>query len=189
MKVSALILAAGSGKRIGTPKLMLEIEGKSFLSIIAENILSAGVKDIVCVVSEQTYSWAKEKVASINFAINPKPEDGMLSSVYYGMKQIMNCDNVLIIPVDHPYVEVNTYKTLLDESGKNIGAIIKPYFEYRSGHPIIVPFELLKTIDEKCFLMGLDDIIRKSECRKIFVDVNDNGILKNINTKMDYSKK
>lgn len=186
MNISALITAAGSGRRIGTPKLMLEIEGRSFLEIIAENIFNVGIKNIVCVVSKETYDWAKASVPGIKYVINPRPERGMLSSIFCGIKKVGKCDSILLIPVDHPYVKQDTYKILKATAGKNIGSIIKPRFEGKSGHPIIIPRDLLKVDEEDYFSAGLDGILRKSEYGKIYVDVKDDGILKNVNTRDDY---
>lgn len=188
MNISALITAAGSGRRIGTPKLMLEIEGRSFLEIVAGNIFSAGIRNIVCVVKEETYDWAKASVPGIRYIINPRPERGMLSSIFCGIKKIGKCDGVLLIPVDHPYVKQDTYKILKDTAGKNIGSIIKPRFEGKTGHPIIIPSDLLKEDDEDYISTGLDGILKKSKYRKIYVDVKDDGILKNVNTRDDYEK-
>lgn len=186
MDLSALILAAGSGSRIGTPKLMLEIDGKSFINAIIDRLQSAGIKNIVCVVSEMTYGWAKKNIRDFKIVVNPKPERGMISSVFYGMESIDKCDGVMIIPVDHPYVETDTYKSLIIESEKNTDVIIKPRFNGKSGHPIIIPYDLANKITEDDFNTGLNDVIKKSIYKHIYVDVEDNGILKNINKKEDF---
>jgi molybdenum cofactor cytidylyltransferase len=186
MKISALILAAGSGKRIGKPKLMLEIGGKSFLSVIIERIKIAGIDDVICVVSEKTYEWAKDNVSEIKFAINPNPVDGMISSVFYGMQKIKKCNGVFIIPVDHPFVEVKTYKILFDEFCKNGKMIIKPKYKDKSGHPVIIPYELLNSITKNNFSSGLDEVIKKSGYKQMYVEINDKSILKNINNREDF---
>jgi molybdenum cofactor cytidylyltransferase len=186
MNISALILAAGSGSRIGTPKLMLEVDGKSFVNVIIYRLQNAGINNIVCIVSEKTYEWAKENISDFKIVVNPEPEKGMISSVYYGMKNLKKCDSVMIIPVDHPYVEADTYKSLMIESKKNTSLIIKPKFNGKSGHPIIIPYELANKITEDDFSTGLNNVIKKSGCKQVYIDVEDNGILKNINKKEDF---
>jgi molybdenum cofactor cytidylyltransferase len=188
MNVSALILAAGKGSRIGKPKLMLESGGKSFLNIIADKIKSTGIEKIICVVSENCLQWALENVPGIEYAVNLNPEDGMISSVYYGMKKIGKCDGVMITPVDHPFVEEETYKILIGEFCKNEKIIIKPKYKDKSGHPVILPFNLINTVNEKHFATGLDEIIRKSRYKQVYVEINDSSVLKNVNTIKDLSK-
>lgn len=185
MRISALILAAGKGSRMGTPKLMLEVNEKSFINVIIDKVRNAGIKDIYCTVSGDTFEWAGKNIEHCKIVINPEPDKGMISSVYYGFKQIQNADYVMIIPVDHPFVEIDTFKILLLESERKEGLIIKPRYKGKSGHPVIVPYNLMKDFDEKNLCYGLDEIISKSDFNQIFIDVNDIGILKNVNTKED----
>ena len=187
MKISALILAAGKGSRIGTPKLMLEVNDKSFVNVIIDKVRRAGIKDVVCVVSEETYKWAKENIKHCRIVVNPEPEKGMITSVYFGAMQINDCAGIMIIPVDHPFIKSETIKILLSKAEENSDSIIKPRFEGKSGHPVIVPYKLIKTITKENFGDGLNDVIKKSGNRQVYADVNDNGILKNINTKEDYN--
>ena len=189
MKISALILAAGKGSRIGTPKLMLEVNDKSFVNVITDKVKNAGIEDIYCTVSEDTFEWAKKNIEHCKIVVNPEPEKGMISSVYYGMKQIHDVDYIMIIPVDHPFVEYDTYKILLLESERKADTIIKPRYKGKSGHPVIVPYDLVKDIDGEKLNDGLDRIIKNSAFNRIFVDVNDIGVLKNVNTKEDLQYK
>lgn len=185
MSVSAIIPAAGSGKRIGKPKLLLEIGGKSFLKIIYEKISGSGIDNIVCVVDKNYLNMAKEDVPSIEYAVNPNPENGMLSSIYFGIRMLKNCEGILINPVDHPMVELETYKILVNEFKLNKNIIIKPSCEGKSGHPVIVPFPLSGLIMSEVFQEGLSSIILKSGLKQKRVEVKDRNILKNINTKED----
>jgi molybdenum cofactor cytidylyltransferase len=185
MKIAALILAAGKGSRIGTPKLMLEINNKSFVNVIIDKVRSAGIEDICCTVSDNTFIWARENIRDCKIAVNPEPERGMISSVYYGTMKLEECDGVMIIPVDHPFVEVDTYKSLITEFSKDIDSVFKPGYEGKSGHPVLVPYETVKSVAKENFSGGLKEVIKKSGLKQIYVEVNDKGILKNINTKED----
>jgi molybdenum cofactor cytidylyltransferase len=184
MKIRALILAAGKGSRIGKPKLMLKINNKSFISVILERVRSAGIDDVVCVVSSETYEWTKKNI-SCDIVINAEPEKGMISSVYFGAVNLKECEGVMIIPVDHPFVEADTYKELIEKFKNNKDSIIKPGYEGKSGHPVIIPYNIIKSINKEDFSSGLKEVIKKSGRIQIFVDVKDKGILKNINTKED----
>jgi molybdenum cofactor cytidylyltransferase len=184
MKIRALILAAGKGSRIGKPKLMLEINNKSFISVIVDRVKSAGIDDMICIVSNETYEWTKKNI-NCNIVINTEPEKGMISSVYYGAVNLNDCEGVMIIPVDHPFVEAGTYLELIEEFKKNKDSIIKPVFDGKSGHPVIVPYDIIKSINKENFSSGLKEVIKKSGRKQIYVEINDKGILKNINTKED----
>jgi len=182
MKISALILAAGSGSRIGTPKLMLEYKEKSFLRLITDKILAAGIPDITCVVTDKTLDWAMKNVPEIHYVINPNPDDGMLSSLFYGVEIIEDNENILINPVDHPFVEVETYKLLIRESDRYATSIVKPEYKNKTGHPVIIPNDLAKSIRLEDSDSGLNEVIKKSGYHQVYVEVLDRGILKNVNT-------
>ena len=47
--VSAIVLAAGSSSRMGSPKGLLTICGKSFIRHIVDELTAAGVHDVVIV--------------------------------------------------------------------------------------------------------------------------------------------
>jgi len=57
LNLSAVILAAGSGSRIGLPKLKLQIEGKYFVNVIIEKLISADIKNVSVVIREDYYEW------------------------------------------------------------------------------------------------------------------------------------
>jgi molybdenum cofactor cytidylyltransferase len=185
MNLSALILAAGKGSRIGKPKLMLEFKEKSFLSIIADNLKEAGIKNIFCVVSSEFFNWAAGNVKGVNYTVNPNPENGMISSVQIGLKETGNCDGVIIIPVDHPFVSTDTMKLLIESFCNNPDCLIKPIFKNVSGHPIIIPPELSKNILSSGINKTLDVVIKESFVKKIGINTDDSGVIKNINTTED----
>ena len=179
--ISAIILAAGYGVRAGKPKLMLEAEGKSFLSIITENLSKVKIDKIICVVNEQSYEWAVREAKGIEFVINPHPENGMLSSVLIGFNKCNDSNGLLIIPVDHPFVNSNTYQSIIDAFYSNSSAVIKPVYNEKSGHPVLIPSELLNNFNVTDIDGGLNKIIKDSGAKTINIDVSDSGVTRNIN--------
>ena len=189
MNLSALILAAGKGKRIGKPKLMLELNGKSFLKIAADILKKAGIQNIFCVVSKESFDWAAGNTEGVSFIINPFPEKGMISSVQIGLKETDKSDGVVIIPVDHPFVNASTVKMIIEAFNNNPDCLIKPVFNSVSGHPIIIPPELSKEILSSGINKTLDVVIRESFVKKISINTDDPGVIKNINTPEDLNIK
>jgi CTP:molybdopterin cytidylyltransferase MocA len=180
--ITALILAAGYGTRIGKPKLMLEKNGESFLSIILKNLQDSPLDKICCITNKDNTEWVNTNFPDLQTIINANPENGMLSSVYRGVNfKQSNSEGYLIIPVDHPFVKKETYNILVEKFLENPESIIKPYFQNSHGHPIIIPQSLIKNIPESGIKIGLKEIIKKSGLNQIIVETDDEGILKNIN--------
>jgi len=85
--VAAVILAAGEASRMGGPKALLEYGGKYFIEAVRAALSEAGVGAIIAVLGgnadEIRGKWKPEGVV---FAVNPRPEEGQLSSLRAGLK-------------------------------------------------------------------------------------------------------
>lgn len=184
LNLSAVILAAGSGSRIGTPKLKLQIEGEYFVNVIIEKLISADINDVSVIIREDYYEWCLGNVPRALFILNKEPEMGMFHSVKLGIMNSVKSDGILIFPVDFPFVEKRTIEKLGAAFNEYPECIIKPVFENKSGHPLIIPkFHFDAIINSK--LDNLNDAIMSLKISQVKVDVNDISVLKNVNYKSD----
>jgi len=183
-KVACIILAAGAGRRFGMPKWQAEYGGKTFLELIIEKVNNAGIYDIACVIRKDSVPNIKK----IKYTVNPTPELGMFSSLFYGINVFPDKLGYVIIPVDHPFFE---YETLIKlcSSFKNQGFcnIARPVYKSRPGHPIVIPGTLAKHIPIGDYDGGLKKFIEDADVPLKNVNVYDRGILMNINTVNDIS--
>jgi molybdenum cofactor cytidylyltransferase len=181
INITALILAAGQGSRIGMPKWQLKFNGKSFLEIIKTKLTASGVDNTFCVYRENS----KPTTSSLNYIINKTPELGMFSSIYYGTEKIKEADGILIWPVDHPFVELETLSKLIDAFKLNSNSIVKPIYNNRGGHPIILPEKIFKKIKTTDYDGGLRQFLNGIKPEYFNVNTNDPNILRNVNTPKD----
>jgi molybdenum cofactor cytidylyltransferase len=184
LNLSAVILAAGSGSRIGLPKLKLQIEGKYFINVIIDKLISADINDVSVVIREDYYEWCLENVNRALFILNKEPEKGMFHSVKLGILNSVKSDGILIFPVDYPFVEKSTVEQLNVAFNENPGCIIKPVFENKSGHPLIIPKTHFNAIINSQ-LDNLNDTILSLNLSQVKINVNDKSVLKNVNYKSD----
>ncbi len=186
-EVSAIILAAGRGSRIGVPKLKLISDGEFFVNIIVKKLKSSGVDRIFCVIHPDDYDWSLEHITGVSLVLNPETEKGMLYSVVLGLKKLTDEDGVMIFPVDHPYVSVDTIKNILSIFSEKPDSAVKPAFGDKTGHPVVVP---RKAADKIVYISpekGLSETLREVCGVTETVRVNDRGILKNINKAEDFN--
>lgn len=184
-EISAIILAAGSGRRIGTPKLKLKIGEEYYVNLIIKKLISAGIKDIVCITKKEDSKWFKQNAIPVQHIINENPELGMINSVQLGINQFKDSLGAIIFPVDHPLVNTETIMELVNLFKKNNKAIIKPNYNNFSGHPIIIPNVLFNLIKENKSAKDLKFLISESNLPTLILRVKDSGIIKNINTQKD----
>ena len=183
--VGAVVLAAGSGSRLGGPKLRMVVEGESFLAHTVEILASAGAGPICCVVAAEDAPWARQEVMDAAVYMNSDPARGMLSSVIVGLAFLQGNAGALIVPVDHPYVRVPTIKSLLNTFAASPEHIIKPVYRGRTGHPIILPKTVFHAVLEASGMMTLREVLVQAGVEVRYIDVDDEGVLVNVNTPAD----
>jgi CTP:molybdopterin cytidylyltransferase MocA len=138
VRVVAVVLAAGAGRRIGGPKALLPIGGTTFLAHVARGLLRPGVAAVVAVVGHGARRIKGEAGVPADVALvdNPRPDDGMLGSVLLGLDaaEARGADAVLLHPVDHPFTSPATTDAVLAALAS--GAVIAvPSYGGRRGHP------------------------------------------------------
>ncbi|MBP7117919.1 MAG: NTP transferase domain-containing protein [Candidatus Cloacimonetes bacterium] len=157
-KIAAIILASGKGSRYGRPKSEARLDGKLFSDIITDTLRAAGLDSIVLAdhcTSTSMLDTLKQTITDLHIP----------------------ADFYLVIPVDHPHVRTSTVLALI--AALHPGIIVKPVYQGQSGHPVIIPAALdLSAYDHA---EGLRGIIAASPFPKKFVEVEDPGILININ--------
>ena len=180
LEIAALILAAGKGSRIGKPKWQLTFNGQTFLEIIYTCLEKAGISQKICMVRDCSIPSNKEFM----YVINPSPEYGMFSSVYFGVRSVKDIAGFMIMPVDQPFTCSETLKKICNIFTVNkCKKIVRPCFNNKPGHPIIIPTELLNGINSPDYEGGLKNLIRSVDIDIVDVSVDDKYIHYNINTR------
>jgi molybdenum cofactor cytidylyltransferase len=194
--ISGIVLAAGSSQRIGTPKALLKIGEKTFLQHIVEIVHSARIIDVVIVLGaeaeeiQKTIIWFDGKVV-----INNDWQKGQLSSIIAGLNALdltksepEEIHGAIICPVDHPLLTQSLLVDLLQGYWLSKKRIIIPTHRGKRGHPVIFDRELFDDIRNAPIDIGARAVVRNHEQEVHEVDVNDEGVLINIDLPDDYKK-
>jgi CTP:molybdopterin cytidylyltransferase MocA len=180
-RLAAVILAAGKGRRIGHPKLSLELGGVAFWRLISRRLVRAGVRDIVVVV-RRSQRGTVEGDRLARAVINYNPELGMFSSVQSGLREMKGFSGYLLCPVDHPAVCVRTYRVLRKEFFKGEASVVRPVYRGKAGHPVIISSRLALHLLKAKSSSRLDRQIKSINSGVANIKVMDKYILVNINT-------
>jgi CTP:molybdopterin cytidylyltransferase MocA len=150
-RVAGLLLAAGGSKRLGRPKQLVELDGKSLIVRAAEALIGAGCSPVVVVLgSEVEGSTAALAGLDLEIVINDEWESGMSSSIRAGMRSIPDADAMLISLVDHPLVSSEDLRKLLAAFKEPGATIVASGYSGVSGVPALfssVLFDVLKKLD------------------------------------------
>jgi CTP:molybdopterin cytidylyltransferase MocA len=187
--ISCIILAAGFGSRVknlGIKPLLL-YQNKPFIQTIAEKAIKANFSPVVCISNSDNFSKIKDLNLPVEVLLNSAPENGMFSSILIGIRFLAEISsNVLIMPVDYPLVKIETFKILQEEAKRSPNFIFIPSYQKKSGHPVMIPAVIFKQILKSSPKATLRDVFNSARQIIRYIDVNDPGILININTEEAY---
>jgi molybdenum cofactor cytidylyltransferase len=116
--VGAVVLAAGSSSRMGTPKQLLQFRGETLLRLAARAALGAGCRPVVVVTGAHAVRMREElRGLDVLEVVNALWETGMASSVRAGVSALMESDAsaVVLTLCDQPHVTSETIAALINE--------------------------------------------------------------------------
>jgi CTP:molybdopterin cytidylyltransferase MocA len=138
MRVVAVVLAAGEGRRLGGPKALLRLGARSFLEACLQALDRPGVDGRVVVVGHRAEEVQALVPAggAVRVVTNARYHEGMLTSVHAGLgaAEALGADALLLHPVDHPLVEPETVDRVLGALAAG-APIAVPSHDGRRGHP------------------------------------------------------
>jgi len=134
-----LVIAAGASRRFGgRPKALLEVDGEPAVRRVLRAARSAGLEDAVIVVGPHGVP-IRAALAGDPARIVPNDdwELGRTGSIQAGLREIEADRDVLLWPIDYPFVQANTVRELEGAAHRDpVAAWIMPTFEGRGGHPV-----------------------------------------------------
>lgn len=174
-KQKVLILSGGRGKRFGTPKALAIFNGETFLDTILTKCLSLDL-DIYVVLNSQLDDvlGAERNFTTI---IGDSAKD-MYDSILKGIDGVGDFTQLLIWPVDHPLVSLDSVEKLMNSYMAD--KFLVPSYSMKLGHPVIFPSSAVQYL-QQCD--NLKELINK--VGRVIIDVDDEGILYNINERID----
>jgi CTP:molybdopterin cytidylyltransferase MocA len=138
VKIVAIVLAAGEGRRLGGPKALALIRGRTFLAHACDLFDRPGVASVVAVIGAGAAGVRREARVGDGVTVveNERWRDGMLSSVWCGLDaaERLGADGVLLHPVDHPLVSPETVDRVVAALTRGAFAAV-PSHDARRGHP------------------------------------------------------
>lgn len=187
--VSAIILAGGNSERMQFPKAFLPIGKLTFLPKIINDYKCAGIGKIIVVMNALfcQNEWAEyydQFISDIILVKNEKPDLGKLYSLKLGIELIGENELCFMHPVDHPLVKTNTITKLIDGFS---GSITSPVFDGKNGHPVLLGKDVISFIkSNNNNNLNLKELF--SNFKRNNVEVEDDGVLININNREEYNR-
>ena len=187
--MEAIVLAAGYSSRANAFKMTLPL---GQMSVLEQTISKfEGICSRVIVVAGFQAELIQEEVAKIcqknafsfqiKFVYNENFNQGMFTSIQKGCNEV-TAPIFFITPGDCPLVKKETVHLIAEHKG----SVVIPSFQYKGGHPIKLSCEVKQKILETNPDSNLREVLGGFE--KDYLNVNDSGVLMDVDTQEDYKK-
>ncbi len=184
----AIILAAGSSTRMGTQKLLLSYNDCTMIETVIDNVLNSKIDKVMVVLGTDSDEITKAiGNKPVEVCHNAQPEKGMLSSVMCGFKALPdNANTALVYLGDQPNIPPYITDTIIEAYNEDLYGIVIPVHDHRRGHPLLVDLKYRREIFKLDLEKGLRSLMHLFPEDVLEVDVDEAGILLDIDTREDY---
>jgi len=187
--ISAVILAAGQGTRIGRQKLLLTLGGKTIIEIAVAAALGSKVSETIVVLGHQSEEIAQVlKGLPVKTVFNPDYRLGQSTSLISGIKAINpKSDAFLVVLGDQPFVTSLLIDQLIDFYERSLCLIARPQFQEIPGHPVLFNTSLIpELLNNLKGDIGAREIIARHQDKVSLMRIKNESASKDIDTYGDY---
>ena len=189
--ISGIVLSAGESRRMGSPKALLRYQGKTFIERICDAYLTAGVDELIIVLGARANELRQAIPAypTLRTVVNPRYFQGQLSSLMTGIGALSSESEAVIVNlVDHPLISANTISALIASFRESPLPILIASYNGKRGHPVLFSRQVYGEILAAPLDQGAKVVVRKDPSRVREIQLDDPGILADIDTPEDYRR-
>lgn len=140
--VAGLLLAAGSGSRLGQPKALVRLHGRLLVERAAQVLAAAGCDPVVVVLGARAEDARTEAdLSGCTVVVNRDWATGMGSSLRTGIAELAGttADAALVSLVDTPGVGVEAMQRLVSLAADGAAPVLAvATYAGRRGHPVLL---------------------------------------------------
>lgn len=192
-RVGAVILAAGQSARMGEAKQLMPLGESTVLGQTVENVCAAGLDEVVIVLGASAEAIRDQipakLLAGATVVVNPDYGTGMASSLRVGLAALGSDVNAaLIVLGDQPFVRPATIDRIIDEYRRTGAQIAIPAHDGTCGNPVLLDRSVFAEAMALEGDVGCRAIFTKHIEGIVYAEVDDRGILIDIDSREDYKR-
>jgi len=178
MNVAAIVLAAGKSQRMGRNKLLLKLGSKMLIDIILDALEASKVNEIMVVLGHRPWEIEgviKPRLDRVRVVLNERYEDGLISSLKAGLRQVTLADAIFVVLGDRPILDPLFLNSMIEQMERSCGKalIVSPFHKGQRGYPLLVSRELFGDIMGLKEREGSGDLIRRNVDRLLAIEAPD----------------
>ena len=178
---------------MGRPKAFLphRLAGVTFLDHLISSARTGGI-EIIHVVGRKGDTALRQAAveAGAGYVENADSERGQLSSVVTGLEHIPDpaVGSILLLPVDIPLVTPAVVAAVLAAARRSSAVIVRATHSGRHGHPVLFKRAVFDELRHADAAIGARAVVRADPSRVLDVEVDDPGVLEDVDTPQDYER-
>lgn len=189
--VGAVILAAGSSSRMGSPKQTLQFQGESLLRRAALAALGAGCRPVIVVTGAHSELSRRElEGLDVREVLNTHWETGMASSIRAGVEVLASADAdadaAILLLCDQPHVTFDVISELVAAHRATGRPIIASTYGGSFGVPALFSRTLFAELTRLVGMAGAKEVIKRHCAEAHFLSFQDGEV--DVDTPDDFSR-
>lgn len=193
-KIAGIVLAAGSGSRMGKTKQLLPFGDTTLLGRVIFQALASQLESVTVVLGHDAEKIRRHiagqfDLSRINIIVNKNFRYGQSTSLIAGITHLPSgIDGAMFLLGDLPLITPEIINHLI-AAFQNSGALIAiPFYEKKRGNPVIISRVLFPQLNTLTADTGARVLFEKHKPDILKVPVNDAAIVTDIDTPDDYKK-
>ncbi|GAB6943813.1 nucleotidyltransferase family protein [Vulcanisaeta sp. JCM 14467] len=182
MRIGAVVLAAGEGRRFGGNKLLVRIGSEPVISRVLRALNGLDRVVIVGAYANELMPYLSSEVV----IYNPQYRDGMSTSIRLGIRFFQDYDAVLIVLADMPLITRETITRIIGAYHQGCSAVAPTHRGIR-GNPVLIHKSLFQELMRLNGDVGAREILKNRgdvctvECGpEVLIDIDTLNDLTNV---------
>ncbi len=182
--LAAVILSAGESSRMGSPKALLDYQGRPFLEHLLEATRHPRIGLTRVVLGANAESIRKKlKLDPAAVILNREWKKGQLSSIQAAIRSLRSgeTEGILLCLIDHPLISAALVGQLIRQFYESGKLIIIPTYNSKRGHPIILSSALYGELLEAPPEVGARAVVWNHRDDVLEMPTEEQGVVLNLN--------
>jgi molybdenum cofactor cytidylyltransferase len=191
LMLTAIVLAAGQSRRMGTPKINLPWGETTVLGKVLGTLLEAGMEEILLVTGAHPVQGLENFAArGVREVFNPDYALGeMLSSFQAGLRAVSPESTAVLLALgDQPQMEIEVVRAVMAAYQLQHPKLLIPSYQMHRGHPWVVSREFWNEILMLEPPATLRDFLRAHTEGVTYLALERDSVLQDLDTPQDYER-
>ncbi|WZO97030.1 nucleotidyltransferase family protein [Isosphaeraceae bacterium EP7] len=191
--IAAVVAAAGKSLRMGRPKLILPLAGRSVIGRLIHALKEGGADPVLAVVPPNGDEIEAECLGAGAQTLRlASPTADMRATIEAGLRLLMSRaetpEAILICPGDSPGTTARLVSNLIAHWHESPASIVMPEHQGKRGHPLLLPWSVALEIQALPHDVGINTLVRNHSSIARPLQVGDDLAAADLDTPEDYLK-